>query len=210
MTASASPSPPVDLKDPYTATLLSLVFPGLGHLYQGRVAKGILFALCVGGLFLLGAYIGSSAKFGPCRVVYFSLRSPEDMRYYFFGQVWIGLPAAPALLQYMVDPTGQEPILGGLMAPPILKSAQYSPRGVERRDYQDPNLPTSDNIRQYLNRNFELGTIFTVVAGLLNIFVLLDAYSGPFPEKEEENEGKENDKNDKSPDFSEKYNERKK
>ena len=179
-------SPPVDLKDPYTAVVLTLVAPGLGHFYQGRVAKAILFAVCISSLFLIGAWLGSSAKYGPCRVVYFSMR-PDDTRYYFFGQMWIGLAASPALLQYFLDPTGEDPILGGLMAPPVLKQVAVQSRGgLEQEDVSDLRSATGDNIRQDLNRNFELGTIFTVVAGLLNIFVLLDAYAGPFPEKEEE------------------------
>ena len=179
-------SPPVDLKDPYTAVILTLVIPGLGHFYQGRVAKAILFAVCVCGLFLIGAYLGSSKKYGPARVVYYSMR-PDDARYYFFGQMWIGLAASPAALQYFLDPSGEEPILRGLMAPPVLKKVAVQTRGgLEMDEVSDLRFATGDNIRQELGRYFELGTIFTVVAGLLNIFVLLDAYAGPFPEKEEE------------------------
>lgn len=187
MKTAAAPAEQVDLKDPYVATLLSFVFPGLGHLYQGRAAKGVLFALCVGGLFLLGAYLGSSAKFGPCRVVYYTMARGEQ-RYYFFAQMWIGLPASPALIQYLVDRTGEQPLWGGLMAPPVSKRmARETDGGSEiLEDAYDADLPTAGNIREYLNRDFELGTIFTVVAGLLNLFVVLDAYAGPVSEEEEE------------------------
>lgn len=187
---TAAPAEQVDLKDPYVATLLSFVFPGLGHFYQGRAAKGILFALCVSGLFLLGAYLGSSEKFGPCRVVYYSMARGEQ-RYYFFAQMWIGLPASPAVIQYLWDRTGEEPLWGGLMAPPVSKRmARETDGGTEIiEDAYDADLPTAGNIREYLNRNFELGTIFTVVAGLLNLFVVLDAYAGPVPEEE----GEDND-----------------
>ncbi|MDO4551777.1 MAG: hypothetical protein Q4C96_11065 [Planctomycetia bacterium] len=189
--------PKPELKDPYVATFLTLIFPGLGHFYQGRIGKGILFAFCVGMLFFIGACLGSSAKYGPCRVVYFSLR-PDDTRYYYFAQMWIGLPAFPAVVQYMVDPSGKEPVLGGLMAPPIIKNdhVRQTERGLES-DSGDAGgqLPTVDNIREELNRKFELGTIFTVVAGLLNIFVLMDAAYGPFPPPKEDEAEKKSEKN---------------
>ncbi len=196
-TATASAAP-VDLKDPYAAMLLSFVFPGLGHFYQGRIAKGVLFALCVGGLFLLGAYLGSSKKFGPCRVVYFTMARGEE-RYYYFAQMWIGLPAAPALVQYMLDRTGESPILGGLMAPPVVKKVARETDGGAEILIHDSDLPTAGNIREYLNRSFELGTIFTVAAGLLNLFVVLDAYAGPVPEEEEEEDEKKKAQREQGP-----------
>ena len=39
--------------------LLSYLVPGLGQIYQGRVAKGVLFLVCLYGLFFYGMYLGS-------------------------------------------------------------------------------------------------------------------------------------------------------
>src|SRR5580700_10644948 len=39
--------------------LLSLLVPGLGQIYQGRVAKGVLFLVCIYGLFFYGMWLGS-------------------------------------------------------------------------------------------------------------------------------------------------------
>jgi hypothetical protein len=34
-----------------------------------------------------------------------------------------------------------------------------------------------------MGRNFELGTLYTMIAGLLNVLAIFDAYGGPaFPE----------------------------
>lgn len=58
-----TPSPP--RKYHPMAGLLSYLVPGLGQIIQGRVAKGMLFLVCVYGLFFYGIYIGSgSVKIG--------------------------------------------------------------------------------------------------------------------------------------------------
>ena len=44
----------IDLKDPRLAAFLAWLVPGLGHFYQGRTAKGVLFFVCILGTFLYG------------------------------------------------------------------------------------------------------------------------------------------------------------
>ena len=39
--------PSVELKDPMIAALLAWLIPGMGHFYQGRFAKAILFFVCI-------------------------------------------------------------------------------------------------------------------------------------------------------------------
>ena len=39
----------IQLKDPLVAGVLAWLIPGLGHFYQGRNAKGALFAICIMG-----------------------------------------------------------------------------------------------------------------------------------------------------------------
>src|SRR3954447_23222892 len=41
------------------AGLLSYLIPGLGQIVQGRVAKGVLFLVCIYTLFFYGMYLGS-------------------------------------------------------------------------------------------------------------------------------------------------------
>ena len=56
----------IDLKDPRLAAFLAWLVPGLGHIYQGRTGKGILFSVCILGTFFYGMYVGGG------RVVYAS------------------------------------------------------------------------------------------------------------------------------------------
>ena len=48
----------IELKDPVTAAILAWLVPGLGHYYQGRMAKAILFFTCIMGTFGYGVYLG--------------------------------------------------------------------------------------------------------------------------------------------------------
>src|SRR5215813_5001587 len=41
------------------AGFLSYLVPGLGQIVQGRVGKGLLFLVCLYGLFFYGMYLGS-------------------------------------------------------------------------------------------------------------------------------------------------------
>ena len=45
----------------------------------------------------------------------------------------------------------------------------------------DPNSdqPTAHDLNYWLNRYFELAGAFTVVAGLLNVLAIYDAWAGP-------------------------------
>ncbi len=57
------------------------------------------------------------------------------------------------------------------------------------------DLPNElDQLHNRLNRFFELGTVYTMVAGLLNVLVIYDAWAGPAEpdmpaKKEDEEEG---------------------
>ena len=176
--------PEIQLKDPYIAVWLAWLVPGLGHLYQGRKTKAMIYAICILGLFFFGAIL-SSGKCGMARCVYISMKpgAGGDMRYYYFAQVWVGAPAFPAIIQYIHDPTGEDPLWNGLMAPPLRVSPSL--RGYSENDN------SIDNIRKKLNRRFELGTLMTTMAGLLNIFAIFDALSGPVNEEETERRRKE-------------------
>lgn len=157
---------PIVLKDPAMAAVLAWFVPGLGHLYQGRTAKGILFLVCILGSFLYGVYLGGDSEFGWGRVVYMSFH-PEDLRLHFLCQVGAGLPALPAVIQGARVRSGREPLWGGLMAPPRRPSDRNSKQ------------PTLDELHKKLPYYFELGTLYTMIAGLLNILAIYDAWAGP-------------------------------
>jgi hypothetical protein len=177
------------LKDPALAALLAWLIPGLGHLYQGRTAKGILFFICLMGTFTYGCYLGGSSEKGWARVVYVAWRD-DDMRLAYLCQAGIGLPALPALIQANRARNGNEP-WSGFMAPP-------QPDGVNPDDPAARALkeqPTLDALHFHLRGYFEIGTAYTMIAGLLNLLAVYDAWGGPVflveSKKEDEDEGEE-------------------
>lgn len=175
-----SSSPPasealeIDLRDPSLAALFAWLIPGAGHFYQRRYAKGLLFLVCILGTYFFGLALGEG------KVVYASWNQ-VDRRWQFPLQLGVGLPAAPALVQSMIVRRGNPPLLGGLMAPP------RDPDALAKWHYD-------------LNLRFELGTLYTMVAGLLNILAIWDAFGGPVisePSKQERGPPDDKDPKDK-------------
>jgi hypothetical protein len=179
----------IDLKDPRLAAFLAWLVPGLGHFYQGRTGKGVLFFVCILGTFFYGLYIGKG------RVVY---ASTEDLtsrkflteRWQYVCQLGVGLPALPALVQRHRVVNGNAPLFGPslenkFMRPPYTHANR--PEGVSRftsKDQSDERheITHPDELAKWnydLGENFEIGTVFTVIAGLLNILAIFDAYGGP-------------------------------
>jgi uncharacterized protein DUF6677 len=153
---SSSPAEPaleIDLRDPPLAAVLAWLWPGAGHVYQRRYGKGLLFMVCILGTYFFGLALGEG------KVVYASWNQ-VDKRWQYPLQLGVGLPAVPAIVQSMIVRRGNPPIFGGLMAPP--------------RDQE-----TLSEWHKTLNIRFELGTLYTMVAGLLNILAIWDAYGGP-------------------------------
>jgi hypothetical protein len=173
----------IDLKDPRLAAFLAWLVPGLGHIYQRRTGKGVLFFVCIVGTFFYGWYIGGE------RVVYastanvFSMRFLQD-RWQYVCQVGAGLPALPALVQRQRVREGKPPLFGDkFMRPPY----DNPPQGVGRFESADETDRSHtvfhpDELAKWnydLGDFFEIGTVFTVIAGLLNILAIYDAYGGP-------------------------------
>jgi len=151
----------IELKDPIVAAVLGWLIPGLGHLYQGRTAKGLLFLICILSTYFFGLSISEG------RTVY-ATRLP------YLCQAAVGLPAMPALVQAYWVRRGHEPLWGGLMAPPA-------------------NDAMLNEWYKKMNRYFEMGTVYTMIAGLLNILAIYDAWGGPVPPTEEEKRRKDDD-----------------
>jgi hypothetical protein len=180
----------IDLKQPELAAVLAWLIPGLGHLYQGRTRKGAISMGVVTIILLLGLWLGSG------RVVYAS-RRPNDTRWWFVPQAGIGMVAIPAVMQSLaVNGPSREPIwLSGWLAPPLYDGQLVSRRYADRLVQTDPYLAEDDFFdrppyRQFradqismwhheLGRFFELGTLYTVVAGMLNLLLIYDAWAGP-------------------------------
>jgi hypothetical protein len=148
----------IDLKNRYLAAFLAFLFPGAGHWYQGRKRKAGLFCSCIMSLFIVGLILSG----GKC--VYASW-IPQDYRWHYVLQAGIGLPAAPAALQWAAESRNIDlsPLIRNWMKRPITVGGELS----------SWHLKTA--------AGFDLGTLYTMVAGLLNILVIFDALSGPMP-----------------------------
>jgi hypothetical protein len=171
----------INLKDPTVAAFLAWLVPGLGHWYQGRRAKAALYFLSIMGLFAYGVYLSSSNEkcrigegtIGYGRAVYFSWRD-GDRRLAYLCQIGAGLPALPALLQASRMSNHRHVLWHGFMAPPRLAPSLAG-------DRDDPNVdqPSAGELHYQLHHYFELAGFFTMIAGLLNVLAIYDAWAGP-------------------------------
>ena len=77
------------------------------------------------------------------------------------GQFWIGIAAWPAVSQYMnYDRTRN--------AGPIFGKFERTPTEDELNDLQ-----------RKASKRWDLGWVYTVIAGVLNLLVIYDAFAGP-------------------------------
>jgi hypothetical protein len=172
----------IDLKDRRLAAFLAWLIPGAGHIYQGRTGKGILFFVCILGTFFYGLYIGNG------RVVYASTAPVFSRqfldRWQFICQVGVGLPVLPAVVQRERLRNNKPPLFGdNFMRPPYGPNDKPSDF-FESEDQSDPDriVKSPDELSKWnydYGEYFEIGTVFTVIAGLLNILAIYDAYGGP-------------------------------
>jgi hypothetical protein len=188
----------VNLRNPVLAAFLGWLVPGAGHLYQGRTGKGLLYMICILGTFFYGLYLGNG------KVVYFSWR-PNDTRWAYFCQVGVGLAALPALIQADRARNDRAPLFDlDIMTPPksadawrksenddLRKAREQPDSAADLRKYESPEELAWWN--KSLHRYFELGTVYTMIAGLLNVLAMYDAFAGPVP-VEVSDEDDENDK----------------
>jgi len=184
----------IELGNPWAAGLLAWALPGLGHIYQGRTGKGILFFVCILGTFLYGLYLGEG------HVVYAANNSWEQQyRWQYLCQLGVGLPSAPMFVQRSRINQGKTPLFGSsMMMPP--RQGPVDPQ----RDDSDNDARQPNELAQWIvetHPRFELGTVYTVVAGLLNVLVICDAAGGPLiirpaPEKKpKDSKPKDREKN---------------
>lgn len=91
----------VPLKNPWVAAGLAFLLPGMGHVYQGRMFKAGLYAVCILGTFFAGMAMGD------WQPVYYRM-DRDHSRFSYFSQVWVGLPALPAVIQKQRYDRGRE------------------------------------------------------------------------------------------------------
>src|SRR5947199_2833180 len=147
----------IDLKDPRLAAFLAWLVPGLGHMYQGRTGKGVLFFVCIVGTFFYGLYIGGG------RVVYASTADVFSKqfleRWQYICQVGTGLPALPALVQRERLREHKAPIISDNFERPPRDVPPPGEPSFSSKDQTDPNhsVQHPDELAMW---NYEYGDYF--------------------------------------------------
>ena len=147
---------------------------------------------------------------GNGHVVYASWR-PNDYRWQSVPQLGVGLPAFPCIIQNFKVRGGKDPFLVTARRFPENHEREFEVIPAdELKEFEGESLadgfmaPPAGNV--YLNRKdvlamwtsetqhgFEIGTLYTIVAGLLNILAIYDAYAGPVLPADEEKKKKDDD-----------------
>jgi hypothetical protein len=186
-----APSPPKEYH-PW-AGVLSYLVPGLGQIVQGRTGKGILFLVCVYALFFYGLFLGAGTARGMDEKqqpqeylvsgsVYLPDTSSDNQiglrrlfsnlynRPQYIGQFCAGVVSWPAVWQYMRwDHTWDD-------------QANGAPDPLFGHFMQAPTNPGLNAVHTGNDKSMDLGWVFSVIAGVLNVMVIYDAVAGPaFP-----------------------------
>ncbi len=136
---------------------------------QGRVGKGLLFFFGLYGLFFYGMSMGQwcNVYLRPVAPAHADLptRLLTDIyhRPQFAGQFWIGAAAWPAIQQYWSYDRNPE-----------VKAGRWF-----GKFQRAPDRDVENELQREHNKRWDLGWVYTVIAGMLNILVIYDAVAGP-------------------------------
>ncbi len=188
--------PKVELRDARLAAFLAWLVPGLGHIYQRRYGKGLLFMIAILGIFGYGMWLGNG------RVVYVATVDPIGNfgkfreRWHYICQIGVGLPALSAIVQTWRIESGDKP-LGDFERPPYTTHDVYRiwsadqkqaaekeneiRRSNDQTERKNPVLHQGElqKWQHDLGFRWEVATVYTMMAGLLNVLAICDARWGP-------------------------------
>ena len=160
------------------AGFLSFLLPGLGQIHQGRVGKGLLFLVCLYGMFFYGMHLGhwrnvyipdTARENNPATNPWGLWRPAANLynRLQYGGQFWIGAAAWPAIWHYTHD------------APNQARGAINNREDFVKKFEAAPNEDELNDMQRDDDKHWDLGWVYTVIAGVLNILVIYDAFAGP-------------------------------
>lgn len=181
-------SPP--RKYDFLAAFLTYLIPGLGQVMQGRIGKGILYFVCLYGMFFYGMWLGqfknvwlADSKNLPKVILPVANTElgglPKDLSYRkeFIAQFWIGAAAWPAVIQYVSTP----PLPANPADDDDWEKTQAKDHGVFGRYMQAPPESKLNELQRNADEvhHWDLGWVLTVIAGALNVLAIYDALAGP-------------------------------
>jgi hypothetical protein len=162
------------------AGFLSYLVPGLGQICQGRTSKGLFFLASLYGLFFGGmalgdwknVYIPDTARNNPPSR-FPPLVTNVYSRPQFAGQVWIGIAAWPAIWQYNGFP------VPSAQTSPFWHFFGKTPPETRQDATAEWEGRTLVELQNEGDKTWDLGWVYTVIAGVLNVLVIYDAFAGP-------------------------------
>lgn len=142
----------LELRSPGLSAFLGWLIPGLGHWYQGRRGKAVLYFFCIMGLFIYGM------KLGAWQNVYFRWDA-QEYRFVYIAQAGVGLAALPAVISNADLRSILPASISWFEAP--------------------PPEDKMDELHRQFGKRMDIAVVYTVIAGLLNLLAIYDAAAGP-------------------------------
>lgn len=145
--------------------VLALALPGLGHLALGQIRRGALVAFGILGLFFSGLFIGG-----------IDAVDKEEDTLWFFGQAPVGVVTFATNYIHQTRFKGADPNLRGAPRRMAGPNESINAQGVIVPGGNPP-------VQRSLSRVHDMGILFTVIAGLLNVLAAIDAAFPPLNRK---------------------------
>ncbi len=155
---------PLNLHNRYLAAFLSWLVPGAGHYYQGRALKACIYFASIMACIIIGLVVSGG------RCVYASWNLQEK-RWQFILQAGVGLQAVPAVVQNWRKGNNNPSLFQGWFFDKNEPGPFAAPDSNAQLDQWHKNTASG----------FDLGSLYTMIAGLLNFLAIFDAFSGPLP-----------------------------
>jgi hypothetical protein len=164
----------------------------LGQIYQGRIGKGLLFLVCLYLLFFYGMYLGrwSNVFLADTAAQNPAWNLPRWAtnlynRPHFAGQFWIGIAAWPALYHYKTSPPHVDrgtfakkdengDYIRDENGQPVFNWGEFV-----RKFQAPPSEAELNELQRDSDKHWDLGWVYTIIAGVLNVLVIYDAMAGP-------------------------------
>jgi len=173
--------------------LCGWLVPGGGYFLIGQRARAVTVAVTIVALFLAGIVVGGIRIMDPPGWGQYGYMSQVVEKYNQRGQsegVWARVepssseeeanpgsdgdkPQGPALLVHPLDELADKPWYAGqiLCGPLTLAATALSVHAA----HPIPGGPAVEGVPQSHSRSWEIGTLYTAVAGMLNLLVIIDS-----------------------------------